>query len=100
MEELPFIFGFKNGGRPGLMDARLIAEDGTELGGHCCSSECYMPADLGCLAGAQPDRHEGFQKHYPDGYRMEFVGLLYVRIHEKLMAAIAIANSKVQGGEA
>jgi hypothetical protein len=33
-----------------------------------------MPADLGILEGTRPDRHEEFKAHYPDGYRMEFVG--------------------------
>lgn len=71
--ELPVIYGFNNGGSPGWMHAQLIAQDGTALGSHLCSSEAYMPADLGVLEGSRPDRHEGFAKHYPDGYRMEFV---------------------------
>lgn len=71
---LPVIYGFNNGGSPGWMMAQLVAQDGTPLGGHVCSSEGYMPHDLGILEGSRPDRHEGFQQHYPDGYRMEFVG--------------------------
>jgi hypothetical protein len=98
-EELPVIYGFNNGGSAGWFHGLLMAEDGTLLGEHLCSSESYMTHDLGILEGTRPDRHEEFRKHYPDGYRMEFVGLLYVRIHEKLMAAIAIDNSKVQGGD-
>ena len=73
LAELPVIFGFNNGGSPGWYSAVLIAEDGEGLGGHCCSSEAYMPHDLGILEGSRPDRHEGFREHYPDGYRMEFV---------------------------
>lgn len=61
--DLPVIYGFNNGGSAGWMSAALIAEDGTELGGHCCSSEAYMPADLGVLDGTRSDRHEEFQKH-------------------------------------
>jgi hypothetical protein len=94
IEDLPVIYGFNNGGRVGLLSAVLIAEDGTSLGGHCCSFEGYMPHDLGCIEGARPDRHEEFQKHYPDGYRMEFVGHKNVEKHEKLMAAIGLANAK------
>lgn len=71
--ELPVIYGFNNGGSAGWMSAVLIAEDGTGLGGHLCSSEGYMPHDLGVLEGTRPDRHEHFRAHYPDGYRMEFV---------------------------
>ena len=93
-DELPVIYGFNNGGSSGFFAAELIAEDGTHLGGHCCSSEAYMPADLGILEGSRPDRHEGFRKHYPDGYRMEFVSYDDVQKHAKLMAAIAMASDK------
>mgnify|MGYP003624174560 FL=1 len=73
LAELPVIYGFNNGGSNGWYYAQLLAADGTALGGHLCSAEGYMPADLGCLAGSRPDRHESFGKHYPNGYRMEFV---------------------------
>jgi len=72
---LPVIFGFNNGGSPGLYSAVLIAEDGTALGGHVCSHEGYMEHDLGILEGTREDRHEEFRKHYFDGYRMEFLTL-------------------------
>jgi len=100
IDALPVIYGFNNGGGPGWMSACLIAEDGTPLGGHCCSHEGYMPADLGVLEGSRPDRHEYFRKHYPDGYRMEFVSGSEVKGHEKLMAAINVANSKPEEDEA
>ena len=87
--ELPVIYGFNNGGSAGWMSAVLIAEDGTGLGGHCCSSEAYMPADLGILEGTREDRHEEFKKHYPDGYRMEFVSHGDVTDHEALNSAFA-----------
>ena len=100
--DLPVIYGFNNGGSPGWMSAVLIAMDGTPLGGHICSSEVYMPADLGCLEGTRPDRNETFKEHYPDGYRMEFVGYADVETHPGLMAAIA-ANKAARvtqaGGE-
>ena len=73
LEELPHIYGFNNGGPAGWLQAVLIAEDGTFLGGHLCSHECYMRHDLGILEGTREDRHEDFRKHYPDGYRMGFV---------------------------
>jgi len=89
--ELPVIYGFNNGGAPGWMYAQLIAEDGTPLGSHICSSEAYMPADLGILEGTREDRHHNdFQKHYPDGYRMEFVNHENVPTHEKLAAAFRL----------
>lgn len=86
--ELPVIYGFNNGGEPGWMRAALIAEDGTLLGGHLCSNERFMPGDLGILEGCREDRHEGFRKHYPDGYRMEFVGYDAVEGHAGLQEAL------------
>jgi len=73
VDDLPFIFGWNNGGEPGWYIACLLSEDGAGLGSHCCSSEGYMPHDLGILKGSRPDRHEHFRAHYPDGYRMDFV---------------------------
>lgn len=71
--DLPTIYGFNNGGSNGWYSAVLISEDGTWMGSHVCSHEGYMRHDLGILEGTRPDRHAGFQKHYPDGYKMEFV---------------------------
>lgn len=94
VDSLPVIFGFNNGGKPGWMSAVLLAEDGTPLGSHLCSSEAYMPADLGILENTRPDRHENdFRKHYPDGYRMEFVGSENISGHEALNAAIHLAST-------
>lgn len=73
VEELPVIYGFNNGGRPGWYLGALLAENGYGLGSHLCSSEGYMYGDLGILEGRREDRHEGFRQHYPDGYRMDFV---------------------------
>lgn len=88
--ELPVIYGFNNGGCSGWMSAVAMAEDGTYLGGHWCSSEGYMPADLGILEGTRTDRHESqYRPHYPDGYRMEFVGHADVPQHEGLQIAFA-----------
>ena len=72
---------------PGTV-AFLLAEDGTALGSHACSHESYMPHDLGILEGTRPDRHEDFRKHYPDGYRMEFVSYSDAKDHEGLNKAL------------
>src|ERR1700734_1317722 len=88
LEELPVIYGFNNGGSAGWYSAVAIAKDGNCLGGHCCSHEGYMEGDLGILEGTRPDRHQNdYQKHYPDGYRMEFVPSADIRTHEGLQAA-------------
>lgn len=73
LETLPIIFGFNNGGSGSIWYADLISQDGESLGSHICSHESYMPHDLGCIEGTRPDRHETFKKHYPEGYRMEFI---------------------------
>lgn len=88
VESLPIIYGFNNGGSPGFMHGQLIAEDGTALGSHLCSGEGYMLGDLGILKGTRRDRHETFRKHYPGGYRMEFVGYPEVLKHAGLVEAI------------
>lgn len=102
VEELPVIYGFNNGGSPGWMSAVLLAQDGTHLGGHICSSEGYMPADLGVLEGSRPDRHETFREHYPDGYRMEFVSGKDVHTHTGLNEAYRLnqAQADADGGAA
>lgn len=87
IEELPVIYGFNNGGSTGFMSACLLAEDGTGMGGHICSSEGYMPHDLGVIEGSRPDRHQSFAEHYPDGYRMDFVPASQVLSHPGLSAA-------------
>jgi len=88
IDELPVVYGFNNGGSAGFLSAALIAEDGTPLGGHACSSEAYMYADLGILEDTRPDRHEYFKAHYPDGYRMAFVTYNEADNHAGLQAAI------------
>lgn len=85
---LPVIYGFNNGGAHQWYQGVLLAEDGTALGSHICSHEGYMLSDLGILEGSRPDRHEVFQKHYPDGYRMDFIPYAEVGAHSGLKAAI------------
>lgn len=92
--DLPVIYGFNNGGPSEWLSGVLIAQDGTILGGHICSYEGYMRNDLGILEGTRPDRHETFRKHYPDGYRMDFVGYAQVGNHAGLKAAFAEYKAK------
>lgn len=87
INELPVIYGFNNGGSNEWYSGVLMAQDGTFLGAHICSSENYMWHDLGILEGTRPDRHEDFKKHYPEGYRMEFVKGNQVKSHIGLMEA-------------
>ena len=101
VEVLPVIYGFNNGGSAGLFVGMLIAQDGTPLGSHWCSHEGFMPYDLGVIEGSRPDRHEHFRKHYPNGYRMDFVGYDDVPAHSGINAAFEAhaALAKANGGE-
>ena len=94
IETLPVIYAFSNvrGGGDGVCYA--MAEDGTVLGSHYCSNEAYEPHDLGVVEGSREDRHEHYQKHYPDGYRMDFVRSHEIEAgHDALKAAFAL-NAK------
>lgn len=90
VEELSVIYGFSSGGKQGDMIGQLIAEDGTGLGSHLCSNEGYMLGDLGILKGTRKDRHETFKKHYPEGYRMDFVTSEDVENHKELNKAFIL----------
>lgn len=90
LDELPIIIGFNNGGQMGWLEAVAIAQDGTILGGHICSSEAYMPHDLGLIEGARSDRFDEYCKHYPDGFRCEFVPHAKAKDHDGLKAAFQL----------
>jgi hypothetical protein len=93
LEELPVIYGFNNGGSKGWYSAVAIAEDGACLGGHVCSDEGYMEHDLGIIEGSRLDRHQKtYQKHYPEGYRMEFVPNGEIKAHVALNLAFKRSN--------
>lgn len=100
IEELPTIWGFNNGGSRGMLTASLIADDGKWLGDHCCSHEGYMRSDLGILEGTREDRHKDFRKHYPEGYKMAFVGYSDFKEHGgpiNKAAALAEKNKEDKG---
>lgn len=87
VEQLSVIMAFSNvGGGDGV--AYAMHEDGTVLGSHWCSHEGYVSHDLGVTEGSRPDRHETYQKHSPDGYRMEFVPACEVKTHPTLRLAL------------
>lgn len=93
INELPFIYGFNNGGSPGWYMGQLITQDGYGIGNHLCSAEGYMPHDLGIFEGSRPDRHKSFQKYYPDGYRMEFIPTSQLGEHKGINAAFKASKS-------
>lgn len=93
---LPVIYGFNNGGSPGWYHAVALAEDGSVLGGHICSSEGYILHDLGILEGTREDHHVNYKAHYPGGYRMEFVPSRSIEGHEGLNKAFANNHEKAK----
>lgn len=100
MSNLPKIYCFSNvrGGGDGI--AYAMAEDGTVLGSHWCSSEFYVPHDLGVTEGSRLDRHETYAKHYPDGYEMEFIRAADVIAHAGLDKAFALNQEQAKAAEA
>lgn len=90
LAELPAVYAFSNvvGGGDGI--AYAMAADGNVLGSHWCSNEGYVPADLAVVDGWMSDRHEEYRKHYPDGYRMEFVRAADVKNHPGLTEAFRL----------
>lgn len=83
-----YAFSAVRGGGDGI--AYAIAEDGTVLGSHWCSNECYVPGDLGVDPGSRADRHKTYAEHYPSGYEMEFVPAKIVNKHEGLKEALRL----------
>ena len=92
----PKIYCFSNvvGGGDGA--AYAMAQDGTVLGSHWCSNECFVPGDLGVTEGSRPDRHVTYAEHYPDGYEMEFVPASQVRSHAGLKAAFELNKQQAE----
>jgi hypothetical protein len=96
---LPVIYGFNNGGSLEWYEGCLISQDGVFLGSHICSHEGFMRGDLGVLEGSRPDRHEAFKKHYPEGYRMDFVSHGDARTHAGLQAAFEAHKARQAAGQ-
>lgn len=98
-EGKPRIYAFSNvrGGGDGI--AYAMAEDGTVLGSHWCSSEGYVRHDLGVTEGSRPDRHETYREHYPDGYEMEFVPASQVLAHPGLKRAFELNNAQAEAAK-
>ena len=86
----PKIYAFSNvvGGGDGICYA--MAEDGTILGSHYCSSEHFASGDLGVIEGTRKDLHETYAKHYLDGYEMEFVPSHSIDGHVELQVAFRL----------
>ncbi len=91
--ELPRIYVFINGWMAGPVPVAVSA-DGYGLGSHACSSEGFIPSDMGLYEGSRPDRHEAYLKHYPQGYVMEYVPDFDIAGHEGINEAIRLNNER------
>lgn len=90
MENKKKIYGFNNGGSPGWMVAAAIGEDGVFLASHVCSSEGFMPHDLGVTSNW---KHEIYDKHFGAGkWEIEFIPYSEVENHEGLQSALKLYN--------
>lgn len=80
------IYIFNNGGSPGWYSAMAIADDGHCLAQHICSSEGFMPHDMGITSNW---KHENYNKHFGEGnWELEWVP--DPRNHAGLDAAYAL----------
>lgn len=92
---VPTIYCFLNGGSPGWYNVLAIAEDGSALAGHVCSSPAFFLHDIGIESDW---KHEHYRAHYPDGYRLEWVERDEIDGHEALQRAFALADEKAATG--
>lgn len=88
------IYGFCNSYSPGWEIAMALAETGQVLATHCCSSEGFMPGDLGMDGGDWSGKHEVYNEAFPDGWEAEFVWSHNIDKHEGLQAAIKKAKER------
>lgn len=89
-DHLPKVFGFINSGRDTEWVIGLaLAEDGACLSEHCSSSNSWARHDI-----QRMHAHE-HAKHYPNGYRFEWVDDPLK--HQGLMAAYEKNQAKREG---
>jgi len=101
ISELPVIYGYSTGREllyPHSVPGYLIGEKGNVFRSQISSNEEYLPSDLGVLEGESPGRHEEFKKHYPNGYRMEFVKKEQMENNKGFREAYKLAYSRKYGG--
>lgn len=92
----PKVFLFINSGAgTDMVMSMAMAEDGTVVGGHCSSSNGFAKHDIGATSTWH---HDGYAKHYPDGYECEWVD--DVKGHAGLMAASALNQERGKAAEA
>lgn len=94
LELLPVIYGFNNGLSGRLLEAVVMAQDGTKFITYPMRYEANMPVTLGILNGSSPELHEKFKRHYPEGYQMEFVPSEDIDSNKALQRAMALCDER------
>ena len=97
MSDKPKIFVFCNGCSPQWHSFAAIAEDGTPLAGHICSSHGYARHDMGVDENGW--KRDTYAKHYPDGFDVEYVEVTSqddIDAHAGLAAALAAHDSRAR----
>jgi len=61
-----------------------LAEDGHCLASHICSSESFVPHDLGATSTW---KHDHYREHFPDGFDVVYVPSDQVADHAGIAAA-------------
>lgn len=93
------IYGLLNGGSGDWLEAIALGDDGFVVGSHICSSEDWMPHDLG-MDGQSNWKHENYNKQYGEGnWETEFVPNSKIDTHEGLQAALKAARERMEKDE-
>lgn len=85
----PKIYAFLNGGSPGWYTVSAIAEDGTPLASHICSSPAFFHHDIGISSDW---KHNYYDEHYPQGWEIEWVERDDIDTHAGLQEAFRLCD--------
>jgi len=89
------IFCFNNDGKPGCYYGMAMAEDGTVLAEHICSSKGFMKHDLGLTSDW---KHDQYNHYYGAGsWELEFVD--DPKTHEGLQKAYKLNQEMRKNAE-
>ena len=88
------IFVFCNSCAPQWHSAVAIAADGTGLTGHVCSGHAWFDHDMGFSSNW---KHDVYDKHYPEGWELEYVETTAIANHERLQKAFKLHRAMQEG---
>lgn len=82
-----YLFCVPGGMRSGDVIGYALAEDGNGLGSHLSSNEDFSKHDMGLTSNW---KHDGYKKHYPEGYDLEWIMEEKLDSHARFQKALAI----------